>query len=249
MTDTVSIDAETVPTVVSRRPSRVSANNAMAKIQETLEWEACDETSEQFQLVAGQFEEDFEEEALDSDLSQGDEYECEESSFSADSQSSYESSFVTDDSDNDSDMDNELDWHPSKRPCAENKKTFAASSEHSKRDDMESEIAELIVGGMPWRDARLRVESSYKVDDKVDDKVGDKVDDKVGDKVDDNALEHVAGDAAADVLIVPDVHDTETKTPDTQARAAAADEPVVEEAIDKYNSWLSETDYVHGLLH
>ena len=237
MTDTVSIDAETVPTVVSRRPSRASANNAMAKIQETLEWEACDETSEQFQLVAGQFEEDFEEEALDSDLSQGDEYECEELSFSADSQSSYESSFVTDDSDNDSDMDNELDWHPSKRPCAEKKKTIAASSEHSKRDDMETEIAELIVGGMPWRDARLRVESSYNVDDKVDD------------KVDDNALEHVAGDAAADVLIVLDVHDTETKTPDTQARAAAADEPVVEEAIDKYNSWLSETDYVHGLLH
>ena len=234
MADTDSIDAETVPTVVSRRPSRVSANNAMAKIQETLEWEACDETSEQFQLVAGQFEEDFEEEALDSDLSQGDEYECEESSFSADSQSSYESSFVTDDSDNDSDMDNELDWHPSKRPCAEKKKTIAASSEHSKRDDMETEIAELIVGGgMPWRDARLRVESSYNVDDKVDD----------------NALEHVAGDAAADVLIVPDVLDTETETPDTQARAAAADEPVVEEAIDKYNSWLSETDYVHGLLH
>ena len=229
------MDAANVPTVVSR-PSRVSANIAMAKIQETLEWEACDETSEQFQLVAGQFEEDFEEEALDSDLSQGDEYECEES-FSADSQSSYESSFVTDDSDNDSDMDNELDWHPSKRPCAEKKKTIAASSEHSKRDDMETEIAELIVGGMPWRDARLRVESSYNVDDKVDD------------KVDDNALEHVAGDAAADVLIVPDVHDTETKTPDTQARAAAADEPVVEEAIDKYNSWLSETAYVHGLLH
>lgn len=119
MDDTMPVDQAAEKRGCAQRPARASANSAMAKIQQTLEWEACDEDSAQFLLVAGQLEEAFEDEARDAmdDASEEDEDAYAESSQHSDS--SYESSFVTNDSGSEYDTDSELEWQPNKRPCAQ----------------------------------------------------------------------------------------------------------------------------------
>jgi len=107
---------------VTTRPGRTSAQNALHKIQQTLEWENCEEDSEQFQRVADACEEAMAAEELGSNDDEDaiDDSEAEEDSASSDE--SYESSFVTDNSSSgsisDSESDGEREWRPKKRACS-----------------------------------------------------------------------------------------------------------------------------------
>ena len=107
---------------VTTRPGRTSAQNALHKIQQTLEWENCEEDSEQFQRVADACEEAMAAEELGSNDGEEaiDDSEAEEDSASSDE--SYESSFVTDNSScgsmSDSESDGEREWRPKKRACS-----------------------------------------------------------------------------------------------------------------------------------
>jgi len=99
------------------RASRASAGVARQRIQDTLEWENCDENSIRFQAVAQQFDDDFNGETLDNgeidELSASDSYG---SGSSSDGDESYESSFVTDGSGTEEE-DSEDEWTPVKRLC------------------------------------------------------------------------------------------------------------------------------------
>jgi len=107
---------------VTTRPGRASAQHALHKIQQTLEWENCEEDSEQFQRVADACEEAMAAEELGSNDDEDaiDDSEAEEDSASSDE--SYESSFVTDNSSagsiSDSESDGEREWRPKKRACS-----------------------------------------------------------------------------------------------------------------------------------
>ena len=107
---------------VTTRPGRTSAQHALHKIQQTLEWENCEEDSEQFQRVAEACEEAMQAEDLGSNDEEDaiDDSEAEE--YSASSDESYESSFVTDNSSADSmsgsESDGEREWRPKKRACS-----------------------------------------------------------------------------------------------------------------------------------
>jgi len=123
MSDTAEApDESRTADCVTTRPGRASAHHALHKIQQTLEWENCEEDSEQFQRVADACEEAMAAEELGSndDDDAIDDSEAEEDSASSDE--SYESSFVTDNSSSgsisDSESDGEREWRPKKRACS-----------------------------------------------------------------------------------------------------------------------------------
>ena len=123
MSDTAEApDESRTADCVTTRPGRTSAQHALHKIQQTLEWENCEEDSEQFQRVAAACEEAMQAEDLGSNDEEDaiDDSEAEEDSASSDE--SYESSFVTDNSScgsmSDSESDGEREWRPKKRACS-----------------------------------------------------------------------------------------------------------------------------------
>jgi len=123
MSDTAEApDESRTADCVTTRPGRTSAQHALHKIQQTLEWENCEEDSEQFQRVAEACEEAMQAEDLGSNDEEDaiDDSEAEE--YSASSDESYESSFVTDNSSADSmsgsESDGEREWRPKKRACS-----------------------------------------------------------------------------------------------------------------------------------
>ena len=123
MSDTSkALDESRTADCVTTRPGRASAQHALHKIQQTLEWENCEEDSEQFQRVADACEEAMAAEELGSNDDEDaiDDSEAEEDSASSDE--SYESSFVTDNSSADSmsgsESDGEREWRPKKRACS-----------------------------------------------------------------------------------------------------------------------------------
>ena len=123
MSDTSkALDESRTADCVTTRPGRASAQHALHKIQQTLEWENCEEDSEQFQRVADACEEAMAAEELGSNDGEEaiDDSEAEEDSASSDE--SYESSFVTDNSScgsmSDSESDGEREWRPKKRACS-----------------------------------------------------------------------------------------------------------------------------------
>jgi len=121
-----------------KRVSRASAGVARQKIQDTLEWENCEETSSRFQAVAQQFDDDFCEETLeDGEIDEISASESCDSASSSDGDESYESSFVTDGSGTEEE-DSDEEWTPVKRVC-----THAATLEcpgHTTTDQPEETL-------------------------------------------------------------------------------------------------------------
>jgi len=116
--DLPQIQLPTVP----QRPSRThipraSAGVARQRIQDTLEWENCDESSGRFLAVARRLEEEFDGEELeDGECEQVTGSHSEESESAEDDDESYESSFVTDGSGSEEE-DSEEEWTPIKKVC------------------------------------------------------------------------------------------------------------------------------------
>jgi len=109
----------------SRPPSsrlclpRASAGVARQRIQDTLDWENCDEDSGRFRAVAQQFDDEFDKEQLEEiemDQMSGSSSALSESA-SDDDDESYESSFVTDGSGSEEEEDSEDEWMPVKKTC------------------------------------------------------------------------------------------------------------------------------------
>ena len=97
---------------------RTSASVARRRIQDTLDWENCDEDSGRFRAVAQQFDDEFDKEQLEE--IEMDQMSGSSSALSAsasdDDDESYESSFVTDGSGS-GEEDSEDEWTPVKRTC------------------------------------------------------------------------------------------------------------------------------------
>jgi len=118
------------------RVSRASAGVARQRIQDTLEWENCDENSNRFQAVAQQFEDDFNGEHLeDGEIDEISASESCDSASSSDGDESYESSFVTDGSGTEEE-DSEDEWTPVKRVCSHAEATLKPSG-HTTTDQPE----------------------------------------------------------------------------------------------------------------
>ena len=108
----------------SRPPSsrlclpRASAGVARRRIQDTLDWENCDEDSGRFRAVAQQFDDEFDKEQLEEiEMDQISGSSSAQSESASDDDESYESSFVTDGSGSEEEEDSEDEWMPVKKTC------------------------------------------------------------------------------------------------------------------------------------
>mmetsp|Transcript_75787 Transcript_75787/g.123052 ORF Transcript_75787/g.123052 Transcript_75787/m.123052 type:complete len:313 (-) Transcript_75787:612-1550(-) len=93
---------------------RACTAQARQRIQDTLEWEACDESSNCFMAVEQQYDEAFSNEVLDNESESAGSDSAEHESESEDDDESYESSFVNDGSSSEYE-DSDDEWTPLKR--------------------------------------------------------------------------------------------------------------------------------------
>ena len=118
---------------------RASAGVARRRIQDTLEWENCDESSGRFLAVARQYDDEFDGEELEEgEFEQVTESHSEESESADDDDESYESSFVTDGSGSEEE-DSEEEWTPVKKVCC-----------HSESIEDGLEEPDLVMGEAAW---------------------------------------------------------------------------------------------------
>ena len=116
----VSLVREAVA-VPPARPQRQCAQRTITRIQETLDWENCDESSARFQAVAQRLDEAFDKERLeDAEMEEVVDSSDDSSSVYSDDDDSYESSFVTDGSGSEEEGESDDEWQPKKKPrvCA-----------------------------------------------------------------------------------------------------------------------------------
>jgi len=125
---------EIEPDVTAARPAirtrveRACVNRARQRIQETLEWENCDEESSHFLAVAQEFDDAFNKEELeDGEMDEVSGSESLGSDSQSDDDESYESSFVTDGSGSEDEC-SEDEWTPQKKKCVSHEAEVAASS-------------------------------------------------------------------------------------------------------------------------
>ena len=105
------------PPAGRKRVVRACVDRTRRRIQDTLEWENCDEQSGRFLAVAQQFDDAFNNEELeDAEMDQVSGSESMDSITESDDDESYESSFVTDGSGSDDDC-SEDEWTPQKKIC------------------------------------------------------------------------------------------------------------------------------------
>jgi len=105
------------PPAGRKRVVRACVDRTRRRIQDTLEWENCDEQSGRFLAVAQQFDDAFNNEQLeDAEMDQVSGSESMGSITESDDDESYESSFVTDGSGSDDDC-SEDEWTPQKKIC------------------------------------------------------------------------------------------------------------------------------------
>jgi hypothetical protein len=93
---------------------RACTAQARQRIQDTLEWESCDENSHRFVAVEQEYDEAFSKEVLDDESESAGSDSAENESESDDDDESYESSFVDDGSSSEYE-DSDDEWTPLKR--------------------------------------------------------------------------------------------------------------------------------------
>jgi len=139
----VSLAREPVA-VQPARPQRQCVQRTITRIQETLDWENCEESSARFQAVAQRLDEAFDRERLENaEMEEVVDSSDDSSSVYSDDDDSYESSFVTDGSGSQEEGDSDDEWQPNKKPrvCA------ALAKEEAGWAGDAGEAEEVVAGG------------------------------------------------------------------------------------------------------
>ena len=140
--------------LLSRRPKRKAANDALQKMKIVREWEAASESSGLFQMVADQINAEFANEKLEEDEIHefcGDEEDSisvqsqDTTKAEAEDESAYESSFIDDEDEDDlwcSNSEDDAEWQEVKRVKFESASSESEDAETSGEEEDDTECLE-----------------------------------------------------------------------------------------------------------